>query len=67
MAAKSAGVLMLAAIILFIAAKQCAAQSRVVRGVVTDESGAVIPKTSIDISCSQTGRVWSDDFVVTNP
>ena len=59
MTAKSARVPMLATIILFVAvvAKRSAAQSRVIRGIVTDESGAAIPKTAIEISCSQKGHV----------
>jgi hypothetical protein len=59
MAAKSARVVVLAALILSIAvaAKPAVAQSRIIRGIVTDESGAAIPKTSIEISCSQKGHV----------
>jgi carboxypeptidase family protein len=34
-----------------------AAQSRVVRGVVTDEAGAAISKTSVEITCRQKGHV----------
>jgi hypothetical protein len=38
-------------------ARPSAAQSIVVRGVVTDEAEAAIPSASVEISCRQKGRV----------
>jgi hypothetical protein len=38
-------------------ARPSPAQSRMIRGVLTDEAGAAIPKTSIEISCTKKGHV----------
>jgi hypothetical protein len=58
MSPKTAKLFTLTALILLVplAAGPSAAQSRVVRGVVTDEANAPVPSAAVKLSCARTGR-----------